>query len=258
MGVKESLDFSGKVVVVTGGASGMGTGLAKSFAEVGADVVFTYLKHGDESEKIMEMLKSFGGRSHAICMDQSIVEQCESMVDEVVQKMGRIDVLINNSGLHGSTESLDIERDDWDTMLNTNLRGSYFCAQYVAKQMIKQGNGGSIISISSINSFIPLRKSTHYGVSKAGMNMFTRSLAAELGEFGIRVNAIAAGLIESPALDVFVPGWRERYIERSPLGKTGLPSDIGNICIFLASPMSAWITGQTIVADGGVLLAPAF
>ena len=124
--------------------------------------------------------------------------------------------------------------------------------------MIEQGEGGAIVSISSINAVNPLDNALHYGASKAGIEMTTRCLAKDLGRYGIRVNAIAPGLMDSPNLELFVPGWKDRFVSRAPLGRPGEPEDIGNIAMFLSSPMSSWITGQVIVADGGVTLAAAY
>ena len=174
------------------------------------------------------------------------------------EAMGRLDVLVNNSGLHGGTPSLELDQEIWDTLLETNLRGQFFCSQAAAKIMIEQGEGGAIVSISSINAVNPLDNALHYGASKAGIEMTTRCLAKDLGRYGIRVNAIAPGLMDSPNLELFGPGWKDRFVSRAPLGRPGEPEDIGNIAMFLSSPMSSWITGQVIVADGGVTLAAAY
>lgn len=256
--VVKQLDFSGKVVMVTGGASGMGVGIARQFALAGADIGFTYLKHADEAMQIASTLEKLGVRVEYVLMDQSNVENCKEAVEHIVKKLGRIDVLINNSGLHGNTPAMDLDQECWDAMHACNLRGVFFCSQTAAKYMISQGEGGAIVSISSINSHNPLENALHYGAAKAGVEMVTRGLAMELGKHGIRVNAVAPGLIDAPMLDVYVPGWRERFVARAPLAKPGQPVDIGNICLFLASPMSGWITGQTLIADGGVTLAPCY
>ena len=257
MSIQDMLDFTNKVVIVTGGGHGMGVGIVKRFAEAGADVVITYNIHKEEANQVVTMLELHGRKVLALHLNQSEPEQCRSLVDQVMDKMGRIDVLINNAGLHGGTGTMELNQDTWDKVMDVNLRGVFFCSQNAARYMIKQ-KGGSIISISSINARIPLLGSMHYGASKAGLEMFTRCLAVDLGEYGIRVNAIAPGLINKPNIEKFIPGWKERFIKRAPLKRPGEPEDIGNICLFLASPMSSWITGQTIVADGGVTLAPAY
>ena len=252
------INFAGKVVVVTGGGSGMGTGIAECFAKAGADVVFTYCKHSAEAEGVKAKLEQYGGRVLGIKMDQRDVSQCRFAMQEAKRLMGRLDVLVNNSGLHGGTPSMELDQEIWDTLLETNLRGQFFCSQEAGKIMIEQGEGGAIISISSINAVNPLDNALHYGASKAGIEMTTRCLAKDLGQYGIRVNAIAPGLMDSPNLEQFVPGWKARFVARAPLARPGYPEDIGNIAMFLASPMSSWITGQVIVADGGVTLAAAY
>ena len=255
--ISRRLDMSGKVVMITGGASGMGVGITRCFAEAGADVIFTCLKHAENAETLACGLRDLGVRAEYLIMDQSSVDACRSGIDAAVSRMKRIDVLVNNSGLHGGTPTMQLDETTWDTILNCNLRGSFFCAQEAAKHMIQQGQGGSIINISSINSVNPLENALHYGASKAGIEMHTRCLAKELGQYNIRVNAIAPGLIESAILDR-LPGLRERFVERAPLSRPGTPEDIGNICLFLASDMSSWITGQIIIADGGVTLAACY
>ena len=252
------INFAGKVVVVTGGGSGMGTGIAECFAKAGADVVFTYCKHSAEAEGVKAKLEQYGGRVLGIKMDQRDVSQCRFAMGEAKRLLGSVDVLVNNSGLHGGTPSMELDQEIWDTLLETNLRGQFFCSQEAGKIMIEQGEGGAIISISSINAVNPLDNALHYGASKAGIEMTTRCLAKDLGQYGIRVNAIAPGLMDSPNLEQFVPGWKARFVARAPLARPGYPEDIGNIAMFLASPMSSWITGQVIVADGGVTLAAAY
>lgn len=254
--VSDLLDFKGKVVMVTGGAKGMGVGIAHRFAQAGADVFFTYHAHAQEAEPVAAQLRALGVRAEHMAMDQGNVEECRAAVQAACDRMGRLDVLVNNSGLHGNMATMELDQDTWDTMMAVNLRGAFFCSQQAGKLMREQGRGGAIISISTINSVNPLDNACHYGAAKAGMNHFTRSLAKELGGDGIRVNAIAPGLIEVEGMDAWVPGWRQRFIDRSALHKAGTKEDIANICLFLASPMSAWITGQTLVADGGVMLAP--
>lgn len=258
MSSEKLLDFSGKVALVTGGASGMGVGIAECFAKAGADVVFTYYKHRYEAADVKKVLENYGIKALALKLDQRDVKQCRDVMNAAKDKMGRLDILINNSGLHGGTMPMEIDQETWDLMLETNLRGMFFCSQQAASIMKKQGCGGAIVSISSINSKNPLDPSLHYGASKAGIEMVTRCLAKELGPSGIRVNAIAPGLIDSVDLEKNVPGWRDRFISRAPLGRPGYPEDIGNICLFLASPMASWITGQVIIADGGVTLAAAY
>ena len=153
---------------------------------------------------------------------------------------------------------LTVGEAEWDDMHQSNLRGAFFCAQAAANQMIRQGTGGAIVNILSINAFRPMADGLVYGSSKAGLEMVTRCMAFELGKYGIRVNAVAPGLIDAPGLDQNVPGWRERYSDRAPLGRIAQHVDIADVCIFCCSELSAWVTGETILADGGVMLAEAY
>ncbi len=279
--ILKMLDFSGQTVVVTGGGKGMGAGIARRFALAGASVAITYCTHADEASDVLAGLAALGCDAEAFALDQSDPGQCTAVMAAIAARFGRIDVLVNNAGVHSDGKPLfDVDAASWNRVLDTNLRGCFFCSQAAARHMAGAPEGaapagttagttagsvaasapagGAIISISSINGTTPLANAIHYGASKAGIEMMTRSLAVELGPRRIRVNAIAPGLIDSPLLDVYVPGWRERFIARAPLGRAGQPADIGNICLFLASPLASWITGQTLTADGGVTLAPAY
>lgn len=255
---KNELNYAGKTVVITGAARGMGIGIAKRFAEAGANAAITYQNSEAAANSLVQELKALGSNAKAYKLDQSIPEECESVMTSIYGDYGKIDVLINNAGININMDTMEITEDVWDKVLNTNTKGFFFCSRAAAKYMIKGKVEGAIISIASINGYTPLAEGAHYGASKAGIIMGTKSLAADFGKYGIRVNAIAPGLMDAPGLDEAVPGWRESYVSRAPLARIGKWEDIGNICLFLASPLSGWITGQTITADGGVTLAPAY
>lgn len=256
--VLRMIDFTGKAVVVTGGARGMGVGIAKRFAQAGGDVAVTYCSHQEKAEELVEELRAMGSNANAFHMDQSRPEECEAMLKEVVSVYSKVDVLINNAGININMSTMELTEEVWDRVVDTNMKGFFFCSRAAARQMQTQEERGSIVSIASINAFTPLADAAHYGASKAGIVMGTKSLAMDFGPRGIRINAVAPGLMDAPGLDEAVPGWRESYISRAPLARIGQWEDIGNACIFLASPMAGWITGQTLVADGGVTLAPAY
>ena len=258
MPVKEMLDFRGKVVVVTGAGQGMGVGIARRFGQAGATVALTCRSSREKAEAVRDEIRGYGVPAQVFQLDQSSPEDCARMIAEVAAAFGRVDVLVNNAGININRGTLDLEEDVWDRVMDTNVKGFFFCSRAAAKQMIAQGSGGSIVSIASINGYTPLPDGAHYGASKAGIIMGTRSLAMDFGQYGIRVNAVAPGLMDAPGLDQAVPGWRERYVSRAPLGRIGDWEDVGNVCLFLASPMAGWVTGQTIIADGGVVLAPAY
>jgi len=254
--VSKLIDFTGKIVLITGGSSGIGAGIARRYSEAGATVAVTYFSNRDE-ENAREMMES-GIIKKAVKLDQRSIENCYQSIKEVIDDLGYPEVLINDAGIYPKAKTLEMTEDEWDLMIDTNLKGVFFYSQAFARELRRQGSGGSIVNISSINAINPMDGLVHYSSSKAGVDMLTRSLAAEWGSFNIRVNAVAPGLIDAPLLDVNVPGWREGYSSRAPLGRIGQPDDIADACLFLSSPMSRWITGQTLIVDGGVMLAPAY
>lgn len=258
METQKMLDFKDKVAIVTGAGSGMGTGIAKTFAKAGANVAITYNSNEDAAKKIVSELEEFGVKASAFKLDQRKPQECARIAEKIYEEFGKIDILVNNAGLNINMDSLELTEEIWDKIMDTNTKGFFFMSREVAKQMIKANNGGAIVSIASINGITPLADAAHYGASKAGVIMGTRSLARDFGKYGIRVNAVAPGLMDAPQLDINVPGWRESFEERSALGRIGQYEDIGNVCLFLASPMSSWVTGETIIADGGVILAEAY
>lgn len=252
------LDYRGKTVIVTGAARGMGIGIATRFAEAGANVALTFHSNGEKAEELAEKLTKLGSRARAFKLDQSNPAECEAAMKAVFDYYGRIDVLVNNAGININRNTMEITEEIWDQVMDTNTKGFFFCSREAAKYMVQEKIAGAIISIASINGFTPLADGAHYGASKAGIIMGTKSLAVDFGKYGIRVNAIAPGLMDAPGLDAAVPGWRESYVSRAPLARIGTWEDIGNICLFLGSELASWITGETITADGGVTLAPAY
>lgn len=252
------VNYEGKTVVVTGAAKGMGTGIAKRFAEAGANVAITYLSDDENFDKTLDVLQELGSDATAYQLDQSCPVQCDSVMKAIYDYYGRIDVLVNNAGININMNTMELTEEVWDTVMTTNTKGFFFCSRAAVKYMIEKEVKGSIVSVASINGITPLADGAHYGASKAGVIMGTRSLATDFGKYGIRINAVAPGLMDAPGLDQAVPGWRESFVSRAPLGRIGQWEDIANVCLFLGSPLASWITGQTIITDGGVTLAPAY
>ena len=255
---KDVLGYAGKTVVITGAAQGAGAGIAKRFAEIGANVVITYRTNKDAGLKKVEEFKALGVKAAAYELDQRKVETIDGVVEQIVKDFGTIDVLVNNAGIYPHAVNMDMTVEDWDDMLDTNTRGMFFVSRSVAKVMAGQKDGGAIVNISSINATFPSDTLTHYGISKAADEMMTRCLAHDFGKLGVRVNCVAPGLIENPMLDVYVPGWRESYCERAALGKLVEPEDIGDACIFLGSVLAKSVTGQVLTVDSGIELAPLY
>ena len=198
------------------------------------------------------MQGQYGIESMALQADISKVEDIEAMIDQAIRRFSRIDVLVNNAGIAPRVPALEITREIWDTVLNTNLRGSFFCAKEAARQMKDQG-GGSIINVGSVHSMTAMKQYAHYGASKAGLSQLTRVLALEWGEYQIRVNCVAPGSVPTDInRDVLaIPENRQRNINKTVLKRLGTPQDIAGIVAFLASDHASYITGQTIYVDGG-------
>lgn len=256
--VCRAIDYTGRNVIVTGGASGAGVGIAHRFAEAGANVAITYHSNVAAAAEKVEALRAFGGKAEAYALDQRDVDSIPGVLNAIARDFGGIDVLMNNAGIYPHQNNLDMSREEWDEMQESNTRGVYFLCQAAAKIMKEQKDGGAIINVSSINATCPSDTLVHYGTSKAAVEFLTRGLAHDWGKYGIRVNCIAPGLIENPMLDTWVPGWRQSYCERAPLGRLVRPEDLGNAALFLGSPLASFITGQILTVDGGVLMAPAF
>lgn len=255
---RELMDFKGKVALVTGANAGIGAGIARRFAEAGADVVINYRSREKEAQAVAKATRGIhGARAAAIRADVSHYGEVCAMFEEVRREFGRLDVLINNAGLYPVTPLVDMSVEEWDSVIDVNLRGAFLCTQAASKMMIEQG-GGSIVNVTSIEAVNPAPGHAHYTASKSGMLMLTTTSAWELGPHGIRVNAVAPGLVNSPGLETDWPDGVKRWLARCPLGRLGEPEDVADACLFLASDAARWITGAHLVVDGGILTGQAF
>jgi len=256
--VCQTVDYTGKTVIVTGAARGAGAGIARRFAQAGAKVAITYHNSAESARQTVGEFRALGTDAEAFLLDQRKTEMIDDVVKSIVNRFGTIDCLVNNAGIYPHQTAMDMTQQDWDDMQNSNTRGVFFVCQSIAKVMRMQANGGAIINVSSINATNPSDTLIHYGVSKAAVEMLTKCLAHDFGKYGIRVNCIAPGLIDAPRLDEFVPGWRGSYSSRAPLGRIATAEDMGNVCVFLGSALAGFVTGQVVTVDGGVLLAPSY
>ncbi len=254
--------LQGKIAVVTGGSRGIGKAIAQGFAKAGARVVVTSRKI-DDLKSVASEIKSFGGDAVPIQSHLGKIEEIQKMVDTVMDKFGRIDILANNAGASPAMASvLDAEERLWETIMNLNLKGVYFTSQAVARIMKKQG-GGKIINIASIDGFKPEMGVSVYSISKAGVRMITRAFASELAPYNIQVNTIAPGPIDTKMMNShwfnLTPEEAKKAKDETgkmvPAGRIGDPDDIAGAAIYLASDASNYTTGSEIIIDGGVLLA---
>lgn len=253
-----ALDLSGQCVVVTGASRGIGASVAARFAEAGAAVVVNCRTDEEGAVAVADHIRRAGGAAHVVCADVSTEEGAALLFQETQRLCGRVDVLVNNAGVYPLSPLVDMRPEEWDAVIDGNLRSAFLCTQQAARLMIEQDAGGAIVNISSIEAVRAARFHAHYTAAKAGVEMLTRTGALELGVHGIRVNAVAPGLIWRKGLEEDWPEGVERWMAQVPLGRLGRPEDVADACLFLASPLARWITGTTLVVDGGILAAPAF
>ena len=251
--VKTLLDFSNTVAVVTGSGSGLGQGLARRFAEAGANVVVHYRSSAEGARAVVKHIAGLGGQAIAVQGDLAREADAARLVRQTVEAFGRVDVLINNAGLYPRASVLEMTLAQWDKGVDANLRSVFLCTQAAARQMIAQGGGGAIVNITSIEAENPAPDHSHYDAAKGGVLMYTRASAYELAAHGIRVNAVAPGLIWREGIEQAWPEGVARWQKTAPLRRLGLPEDVADACLFLASPASRWITGASLTVDGGVL-----
>ncbi|WP_196888367.1 3-oxoacyl-[acyl-carrier-protein] reductase [Aureivirga sp. CE67] len=243
-----------KTVLITGATRGIGKGIAQKFAEQGANVVFTYSSSVDAANALENELNALGIKAKGYQSNAADFQAAQDLVAEVVKDFGTVDVLINNAGITKDNLLMRISEEDFDKVMNVNLKSVFNLTKAVIRPMMKQRKG-SIINMSSVVGVQGNAGQSNYAASKAGMLGFTKSVALELGSRNIRCNAIAPGFIETEMTaklpEETVEGWRKEI----PLKRGGSPEDIANACLFLASDMSSYITGQTLNVDGGMITA---
>ncbi|NLL82340.1 MAG: 3-oxoacyl-[acyl-carrier-protein] reductase [Tissierellia bacterium] len=240
-----------RIALVTGGSRGIGKEIAIGLSKIGINVAITYLSNEAKALETVEEIKKNGVRGMAIKGDSSIEEDVSFIVKEVEEELGTIDILVNNAGITRDNLLIKMKTEDWDDVLNINLKGVFLCTKAVARSMMKK-RYGKIINISSVVGTDGNAGQGNYAASKAGVIGFTKSMAKEFASRGIRVNAIAPGFIQTDMTDVLKDEIKEELIKNIPLGKLGSPKDISNLVNFLASVESDYITGQVIKVDGGL------
>jgi len=240
-----------KKVLITGAARGIGKAVALGMAGQGADIAFTDLKIDDQAKETIKQIEAFGVRAIAYASDAASFDQAHQVVSQAVQELGRIDVLVNNAGITRDTLLLRMSEQQWDMVIQVNLKSAFNFIHALAPLMVKQ-KGGSIINMSSVVGLSGNAGQANYSASKAGLIALTKSVAKELGPRGIRANAIAPGFIISDMTDQLSEAVRKAWTDTIPLRRGGTPQEVANVCIFLASELSSFVSGQVIPVCGGM------
>lgn len=251
MGEKQ---FEGRSAIVTGATRGIGRAIAKELARRGCNVAFNYSKSADEAEKLKAEMQCDGIKIFAAQCDVANTAAAADFVGQVKEAFGTVDYLINNAGITRDQLILRMKEEDWDAVIDTNLKGAWNFSKAVLRPMLRNENGGSIINITSISGVVGMLGQSNYSASKAGMIGLTKSLAKEVASKKITVNALALGLIETDMASEMNAEYREKYLSMIPLGRLGNVQEVAEIACFLLSPSAAYITGQVVQADGGLAM----
>lgn len=246
--------FTEKSAIVTGATRGIGRAIALELAARGANVAFNYAKSADEAEKLKIEIESLGVKSFAAQCDVANTEASAEFVKGATAEFGTIDFLVNNAGITRDTLILRMKEDDWDAVVDTNLKGAWNFSKAVLRPMMKNAEGGAILNISSISGVVGMLGQSNYSASKAGMIGLTKSLAKEVASRKITVNALALGLIETEMASGMNADYREKILAQIPLGRLGNVSEVAQIACFMLSDAARYITGQVIQPDGGLAM----
>jgi NAD(P)-dependent dehydrogenase (short-subunit alcohol dehydrogenase family) len=245
------MKLTGKVAIVTGGARGIGEACAKALAAEGAGVAINDLHGGPDLEGVIKAIEDNRGRAIALPGDISVRGQVEAFTEKVISKFGRIDILVHNAGVIKHVGVMEATESDWDWMFSVNVNGLFYCTQAAARQMIKQGDGGRIINVSSMTAHMGVGVAP-YSATKGAVDAFTRACASELAPHGIRVNSVAPGHCDTPLnYEYNTPALLRAFSKRIALGRIARPEDVAAAVVFFAVPESEYITGESLLVDGG-------
>lgn len=247
--------LQGKTALVTGAAGGIGRGIVERLASEGADIVAAVHKTNDAAEKAAQAVRAIGRRAWVVAGDLSSAAQAADVVERAVAVAGPLHIIVNDAGIEIRAPFADITESDYDRVLDTNLKGPFFLTQAFVRHLREAGRGGKVINISSVHEDLPFPHFTSYCVSKGGLRMLMRNLAIELAPFGITVNNIAPGAIQTPINRTLLQDQRKlsALIANVPLGRLGQPADVAAVAAFLASDDADYMTGTTVYVDGGLL-----
>ncbi len=245
--------LKGKTAIITGGGRGIGKAIAMKLSSLGANIVINDIPSSQAAQEAADEIKANGGNAIAVCGDVSVLSDMENVVEETVKTFGSVDIMVNNAGITRDTLLVRMSEKDFDDVINVNLKGAFNGVKAVARTMIKQ-KSGSIINVSSVVGLMGNIGQINYSASKAGIVGLTKSAAKELASRGIRCNAIAPGFISSDMTDKLTDDVKKSYLDAIPMKKFGTAEDVANVVAFLASDSSAYVTGQVLQIDGGLLM----
>ena len=249
------MKLEGKTALVTGSSQGIGQAIAIRLAEEGANVVIDYRSHSEGADETKARVEATGRRGHVVQADLGAVDDIRRMVAEGIQQFGKLDILVNNAGLEKQGDFWEVTEEDYDNVMNVNLKGVFFATQTVVQHLRDTGRSGKIVNISSVHEELSFPHFTTYCASKGGVKMMMRNLAVELGSLGITINNVAPGAIETPINQELLnnPEQLNAVVKNIPLGRLGQPKDVASLVAFLASADADYITGSTFFVDGGLL-----
>ncbi len=249
------MSLEGKVAIVTGGNSGIGAAIALELAKHGANIVIDYVVHPESTEELEKQILAMGDQAIGVKADVSKVEDLQMLIDEAVKAFGRVDIMVNNAGIETRTSVLDTTEQQYERVLDINLKSAFFGTQIAAKQMIEQGDGGRIINVTSVHEDWPMPGNTAYCLSKGGMRMLTRTAGLELAPHGILVVGVGPGAVATPINTSTMedPELLNKLNSAIPVGRMAQPEEIGSVVAFLAGEGASYVTATTIFADGGLM-----